>query len=361
MTHVHSNMQTHENHQINSAKMKKYLVTGGAGYIGSHVCIELLLSGCEIVVIDNLSRGSRVNLERVSEITGKRFNFFEVDIRDEHALERVFLSEKIIGVLHLAGLKSIGESRENPLLYFDNNFCGTVNLLKVMARHDVKTIVFSSSATVYGPAAISPIREDSQCEPNNPYGESKLAVEKLLFDISVTDPQWQVGILRYFNPIGAHESGLIGESLNSNSNNLIPSLLRVVARMSPVFHIYGGDYSTPDGTGVRDYIHVMDLAKGHLHAILAIKGMRSVNVWNLGTGKGHSVLEVVRTFEAVANIRLPSDIVSRRAGDVDECYADATKAETELGWRATYGLKEMCRDTWRWYQNYNNKSGRMSD
>jgi UDP-glucose 4-epimerase len=334
---------------IGAGSMGKVLITGGAGYIGSHVCIELLESGYDIVVADNLCRSSAVSLDRVRRITGNNFPFVQLDIRDKGALDELFTVHGIGSVLHFAGLKAVAESVAEPLLYYDNNVAGTLTLLQVMARHGVKTVVFSSSATVYGAGAISPITENTPCSPFNPYGRTKRMVEEVLEDLAASDPEWRVALLRYFNPVGAHASGVLGEDPCGTPNNLMPCILRAAAKRTDELLVYGNDYPTPDGTGVRDYIHVVDLAKGHVKALERIGTEPGVDVWNLGTGQGYSVLEMIRTFETVADVRIPFRIVQRRAGDVAVCYADPSKAVAELGWKATKGLRDMCEDAWRWH------------
>jgi len=328
---------------------KRILVTGGAGYIGSHTCLELLAAGFEVVALDNLSNSSRVAVERVAELAGRPLPFVEADIRDRAALDSVFRSAPFHAVIHFAGLKAVGESVEKPLEYFDNNVGGTVTLLLAMREAGVKTIAFSSSCTVYGDPASVPIREDFPVGAvTNPYGRSKLVVEQVLGDTAASDPEWSVGLLRYFNPVGAHESGRIGEDPAGIPNNLMPFVSQVAVGRREYLRVFGGDYPTPDGTGVRDYIHVVDLALGHVRALEKLAGLRGVNVWNLGTGRGCSVLEVVRAFEAASGRAVPYRIVPRRPGDIAQTWADPSKAAAELGWKATRDLAAMCADSWRW-------------
>ncbi|WP_096156548.1 UDP-glucose 4-epimerase GalE [Bacillus sp. FJAT-45066] len=327
------------------------LVTGGAGYIGSHTCVELLEAGYDIVVFDNLSNSKTESLKRVKEITGKDFSFVEGDILDKGALERAFKEHSVESVIHFAGLKAVGESVEKPLYYYHNNVTGTVNLCEVMAKYGVKNIVFSSSATVYGMPDTVPISEDLPLSATNPYGRSKLMIEEILRDLYVSDNEWSISLLRYFNPIGAHESGRIGEDPNGIPNNLMPFITQVAVGKLPQLQVFGDDYATVDGTGVRDYIHVVDLAKGHLKALEKVTGTTGVAAYNLGTGKGYSVLEMVKAFEEASGCDVPYRIVARRPGDIAECYADPNKSQEELGWVAEKGLEEMCRDSWIWQKN----------
>jgi len=324
----------------------RILVTGGAGYIGSHTCVELLATGHQVFVVDNFSNSSPVVLERIRKITGREFDFAQLDIRDKAALERLFAVERFDAVIHFAGLKAVGESVAQPVRYYDNNVTGSLVLFEVMAAHDVKTIVFSSSATVYGDPASVPIREDFSLAPTNPYGRSKLMVEEILADIARSDPAWRVTLLRYFNPAGAHESGLIGEDPNGIPNNLIPYVSQVAVGRLKELSVFGNDYATPDGTGVRDYIHVVDLARGHLAALEKLRA--GVTTLNLGTGCGYSVLDMVRAFEEASGCSVPYRVTARRAGDIAACYADPTLAANLLGWRAQLGLAQMCADSWRW-------------
>ncbi len=328
------------------------LVTGGSGYIGSHTVLELLNNGYDVVVYDNLSNSCRESLDRVSELTRKKVNFYEGDIRDEEALKNVFESEKIEAVIHFAGLKAVGESVAKPWLYYDNNVHGTLILLKVMEEFKVKKIVFSSSATVYGDPAFVPITEECPLgEITNPYGMSKRMQEIMLTDIAKADPEWTIFLLRYFNPIGAHESGRIGENPNGIPNNLMPYITQVAVGKRKELGVFGNDYDTPDGTGVRDYIHVVDLAIGHVKAIEKMNLLKGVNIYNLGTGKGYSVLEVVKNFEKASGVKIPYSIKERRPGDVATNYASSEKAFKELGWKAERGIEEMCRDSWNWQKN----------
>ena len=325
------------------------LVTGGAGYIGSHTVIELQNAGMEVVVIDNLSNSSRESLKRVEKITGKSVKFYKVDINDADGLNKVFENEDIDSCIHFAGLKAVGESVEKPLEYYTNNISGSLVLFDVMRKHSVKNIVFSSSATVYGAPAFVPITEECpKGEITNPYGQTKAMLEQILTDIQKADPEWNVILLRYFNPIGAHKSGTIGENPNGIPNNLMPYITQVAVGKLKCLGIFGNDYDTPDGTGVRDYIHVVDLAIGHVNAIHKLNEKPGLKIYNLGTGKGYSVLDIVKSFEEASGIKIPYVIKPRRAGDIATCYSDATKAKEELGWVATRDLHEMCEDSWRW-------------
>ncbi|WP_300368144.1 UDP-glucose 4-epimerase GalE [Hydrogenimonas sp.] len=325
--------------------MKKIFVTGGAGYIGSHTCVELLEAGYEVVVYDNLSNASEEAVRRVEKITGKPVQFVKGDIRDAEALEKAM--QGCDAVIHFAGLKAVGESVEKPLEYYDNNVGGTVTLLKSMQRLDIKTIVFSSSATVYGDPEFLPLTEEHPLRTTNPYGQTKLVIEEILRDLWRSDNAWHISILRYFNPVGAHESGLIGEDPQGIPNNLMPFVAQVAVGRRKQLSVFGGDYSTHDGTGVRDYIHVVDLAKGHVAALKALDRPQCEAI-NLGTGNGYSVLDVVKTFEAASGRKVPYEIVDRRPGDIAACYADPAKAKRLLGWKAKYGMEKMCEDTWRW-------------
>ncbi len=326
------------------------LVTGGAGFIGSHTCVELLNAGYEVVVVDNLYNASEKALERVEQITGKKVTFYEADILDRDALDAIFEKEAIDSVIHFAGYKAVGESVRKPIEYYYNNITGTLILCDVMRKHGVKNIVFSSSATVYGDPAFIPITEECpKGKITNPYGQTKGMLEQVLTDIYVSDPEWKVVLLRYFNPIGAHKSGLIGEDPKGIPNNLVPYVAQVAIGKLKCLGVFGNDYDTPDGTGVRDYIHVVDLAKGHVAAIRKVeKTEPGVLIYNLGTGKGYSVLDVVHAFEKACGKEIPYEIKPRRAGDIATCYADPTKAKKELGWVAEYGIEEMCEDSWRW-------------
>lgn len=327
------------------------LVTGGAGYIGSHTCLELLQAGYDVVVVDNLCNSSEKSLERVQEIAGRSLTFYQADLLDAQSLDRVFEKESIDAVIHFAGLKAVGESVQKPLEYYHNNLTGTFLLCDAMRNHGVKNIVFSSSATVYGNPKTVPIREDFPLSVTNPYGRSKLILEEVLTDLHTADPEWNVVLLRYFNPIGAHKSGKIGEDPRGIPNNLLPYVAQVAVGKLPCIHVFGNDYDTPDGTGVRDYIHVVDLALGHVKALDKIKQNPGVATYNLGTGNGYSVLEMIHSFEKACGKTLPYQIDSRRPGDIAVCYADASKALCELGWKAERGLEEMCEDSWRWQKN----------
>jgi len=325
------------------------LLTGGAGYIGSHTAVECLAAGHEVVVFDNLSNSSVKSLDRMARIAGRPAAFVEGDIRDRTALRAVFTRHAIDAVVHFAGLKAVGESVEKPLLYYDNNIAGSIALFEVMAEAGVKSVVFSSSATVYGDPARVPITEDFPLSATNPFGRSKLFIEEMLRDVARSDGGWTIALLRYFNPVGAHESGLIGEDPRGIPNNLMPYVAQVAVGRRPHLNVFGGDYPTPDGTGVRDYIHVVDLARGHLAALNRLHhNTGGVHVWNLGTGRGVSVLEMVRAFEAASGRPVPYEIVARRPGDVAQCWADPARAAHDLGWRAVYDLPRMCADAWRW-------------
>ncbi|MBC5660623.1 UDP-glucose 4-epimerase GalE [Anaerosacchariphilus sp. NSJ-68] len=326
------------------------LVTGGAGFIGSHTCVELLNAGYDVVVVDNLYNASKKALDRVEQITGKKVTFYEADILDRDALNAIFDKEQIDSVIHFAGYKAVGESVRKPIEYYYNNITGTLILCDAMRNHGVKNIVFSSSATVYGDPAFIPITEECpKGKITNPYGQTKGMLEQVLTDIFVSDPEWKVVLLRYFNPIGAHKSGLIGEDPKGIPNNLVPYVAQVAIGKLKCLGVFGNDYDTPDGTGVRDYIHVVDLAKGHVAAIKKVEDTEpGVLIYNLGTGKGYSVLDVVHAFEKACGKEIPYEIKPRRAGDIATCYADPTKAKNELGWVAEYGIEEMCEDSWRW-------------
>ncbi|MCZ8519274.1 MULTISPECIES: UDP-glucose 4-epimerase GalE [Paenibacillus] len=324
------------------------LVTGGAGYIGSHTCVELLQAGRSIVVADNLSNSKTDSLQRVRELTGKDFPFYEVDLLDKTGLARIFAENEIEAVIHFAGLKAVGESVAFPLRYYENNITGTLNLCEAMQQHGVKKLVFSSSATVYGMSEQVPITESSPLSATNPYGRSKLIVEEILRDLYVSDNTWSIALLRYFNPIGAHPSGRIGEDPNGIPNNLLPYISQVAVGKLKELRVFGSDYPTGDGTGVRDYIHVCDLAAGHLRAVEKVQSTTGVDAYNLGTGKGYTVLEVIRAFEQASGQPVPYAIVDRRPGDVAICYADPAKAREQLQWTAERGIEEMCADAWRW-------------
>ncbi len=329
---------------------KKILLTGGAGYIGSHCCVELLSANYDVVVVDNLSNSSKESISRVEKISGKPVSFYEIDILDSGRLRRVFKEHQINSVIHFAGLKAVGESVSKPLEYYWNNVGGTIALCQVMQEFDVYDFVFSSSATVYGDPETLPIKEDFPLSATNPYGRSKLVIEEILQDLTLSDSRWNVSLLRYFNPVGAHKSGMIGEDPSGIPNNLMPYIAQVASGKLESLSVFGGDYPTVDGTGVRDYIHVVDLAKGHLKALEYMQQSPGVNLFNLGTGEGFSVLEMVLAFEQVSGKKIPYEIVGRRSGDIAACYADSVLAEKELGWKAELGLAEMCADTWRWQQ-----------
>jgi len=328
------------------------LVTGGAGFIGSHTCVQLLNAGYEVIVLDNLSNASEKSLDRVRELTGKNLKFYKGDILDRDILNKVFETENISSVIHFAGLKSVGESVKKPLEYYDNNITGTLTLVDVMRQHNVKNIIFSSSATVYGDPAEIPITEKcpkGQC--TNPYGWTKSMLEQILTDIQHADNEWNVVLLRYFNPIGAHPSGRMGENPNGIPNNLMPYITQVAVGKLKELSIFGDDYDTTDGTGVRDYIHVMDLADGHVKALSKLAKGTGLSIYNLGTGTGYSVLDIVHNFERATGIKIPYKVAPRRAGDIAVCYSNADKAKKELGWEANYGILEMCRDSWNWQKS----------
>jgi UDP-glucose 4-epimerase len=324
------------------------LVTGGAGYIGSHTCLELLNAGYQVVVLDNFSNSKIDSIKRVEQITGKKIIFIEGDVRDRDCLSTIFTGHSISAVIHFAGFKAVGESVKLPLMYYDNNVAGSVALAEVMAEYGVKRIVFSSSATVYDAPGDKQIQENFPLKPINPYGQSKLMVEQILQDLAASDSEWKVSVLRYFNPVGAHESGLIGEDPNGTPNNLMPYVSQVAVGRLAELSVFGSDYPTIDGTGVRDYIHVVDLALGHLAALRALEQQQGLITVNLGTGKGCSVLELVKAFELASGRQIKYRLVARRAGDVATCYADPSLAKKLLGWQATLGIEAMCRDSWRW-------------
>lgn len=331
--------------------MKNILVTGGAGFIGSHTCVELLQNGYQICVADNFCNSSPAALDAVSTITGKQFTTYRCDLMDENALAQIFKEQTIDAVIHFAGLKAVGESVQKPVLYYHNNVSGTLNLLEQMDLHGVRRMVFSSSATVYGENNPIPYKEDmSTGQTTNPYGTTKAMIEQILRDLCQSDNRWSTMLLRYFNPIGAHPSGLIGENPNGIPNNLMPYIMRVAQGTLPYLNIFGNDYPTKDGTGVRDYIHVCDLAKGHVKALNSLFEQEGASVYNLGTGKGSSVLEVVKTFEEQSGVPVPYQFAPRRAGDLPEYFADASKALQDLGWQAQYTLADMCRDSWTFIQ-----------
>ena len=324
------------------------LVTGGTGYIGSHTVVELMMAGFDVLIVDNFCNSKATVLGRIERIVGRRPEFVEADIRDREAMQELFAKHRFDAVIHFAGLKSVGESVAQPLRYYDNNINGSLVLFETMAEAGVKTLVFSSSATVYGDPHAVPIREDFPLSATNPYGRSKLIIEDILRDIAHADATWSIALLRYFNPVGAHESGLIGEDPHGVPNNLMPYIAKVAVGDLAELSVFGSDYPTHDGTGVRDYIHVVDLARGHIAALKALKVAEGVIAANLGTGQGYSVLDVVRAFELASGRMVPYRIVDRRPGDIAACYADPTLAKTLLGWQAQYGIDEMCRDAWRW-------------
>lgn len=328
----------------------KVLVTGGAGFIGSHTVVELLDAGYEVVVVDNLSNASEESMRRVKEITGKSFDFYVADVRDRAKLEEIFSAHNVDWVIHFAGLKAVGESVQKPVLYYDNNLISTLVLLETMEKFGVRNFVFSSSATVYGEPERLPLDEDCRLMTTNPYGTTKLMQEQMLKDLYRADNRWNIALLRYFNPVGAHPSGRIGEDPKGIPNNLMPYVAQVASGKLQKIGVFGNDYPTPDGTGVRDYIHVVDLARGHVAAIAKLREP-GVHIYNLGTGNGYSVLDMIHAFEKACGKKLPYEIKSRRAGDVPACYASSKKAEEELGWKAQYDLEDMCRDQWNWQKN----------
>ncbi|MFC4160204.1 UDP-glucose 4-epimerase GalE [Chitinimonas lacunae] len=324
------------------------LVTGGAGYIGSHTCVELHRNDYDLVVIDNFSNSKPAVLERIGRITGRHPTWYEADLRDRAALDRIFSQYRFAGVLHCAGVKSIAEAERDPLKYYQNNFEASMCLIEAMAHHNVRRLVFSSSATVYGESARAPYREEAPLAPNTVYGRSKMMVEEVLHDLVHADPSWQIAILRYFNPVGAHPSGLLGEDPNGIPNNLMPYICQVAIGKLNELAIFGHDYPTPDGTGVRDYLHTVDLAQGHVRALQHLFSNPGLATFNLGTGRGYSVLEVVRAFESASGCKIPYRFAPRRPGDIANYFADVTRAAEVLGWRAQRGLAEMCADSWRW-------------
>ena len=331
------------------------LITGGAGYIGSHTCIELLNNNYKIIVVDNLSNSSIESLNRVKEITGKQFEFYKESVLNREKMNEIFLENSIEAVIHFAGFKAVGESTTIPLTYYYNNIISTIILCDVMQTHNVKNFIFSSSATVYGIPKTSPITEEFPLSVTNPYGQTKLMIEQMMRDVAKADDEWSVALLRYFNPFGAHKSGRIGEDPNGIPNNLMPYVTQVAVGKLKELNIFGNDYPTKDGTGVRDYIHVVDLAKGHVKALEKVLKTKGIEAYNLGTGKGYSVLEMVKAFEKISGKKIPYKVIGRRPGDVAICFADVSKAKRELGWEAEYGLEEMCVDSWRW--QVNNKNG----
>lgn len=324
------------------------LVTGGAGYIGSHTCIELLDSGYEVVIVDDYSNSKPDVLERIKILSGKNFTFYEINLLDKEKLEEVFRMHAIEAVIHFAGHKAVGESVAEPLKYYHNNLTGTFVLAELMQAYGVKKMVFSSSATVYGMDNVSPLTEDLPLSTTNPYGTTKVMIERILTDLYAADPSWSIALLRYFNPIGAHESGMIGEDPSGTPNNLMPYITQVAVGRLDHLNIFGNDYDTPDGTGVRDYIHVADLAKGHLKAVEHVLTTEQIEAYNLGTGQGYSVLDIVQAFEKATGQKVPYTFVDRRPGDIATCYADVQKAAGELNWKASYTLEDMCRDSWNW-------------
>lgn len=325
------------------------LVTGGAGYIGSHTCVELLNAGKDVVIVDNFYNCKKSSLDRIRALVNKDFKFYECDIRDKEGLDEIFKKEKIDSVIHFAGLKAVGESVHKPLEYFDNNVTGTLILLDVMRNNGCKKIVFSSSATVYGMNNVSPLTEDMEVGGvTNPYGRTKYMIECILKDLYTSDNSWSICLLRYFNPIGAHKSGTMGEDPNGIPNNLMPYITQVAIGKREYLNVWGNDYDTPDGTGVRDYIHVVDLAFGHIKAVEKAENNEGLFIYNLGTGKGYSVLDVVKAFEKASGVNIPYKIGPRRDGDIATCYSDPSKAEKELGWKAQRDIEEMCEDSWRW-------------
>ena len=326
------------------------LVTGGAGYIGSHTCVELMNAGYDVVIVDNFINSKPESLRRIEAITGKHVRFYEVDLLDQPALDAVFAENSIEAVIHFAGLKAVGESVSIPLRYYHNNITGTLLLCETMKKYNVKRLVFSSSATVYGSPKSVPIREDFPLSTTNPYGSTKLMIERILEDVHVSDAEWSIALLRYFNPLGAHASGLLGEDPNGIPNNLVPYIAKVAGGQLEKLHVFGDDYPTKDGTGVRDYIHVVDLALGHIKAVEKVMKSTGVEAYNLGTGVGYSVLDVVKAYEKASGQSVPYVVDPRRPGDIAECYADPEKAATELGWRATLDLAQMCRDSWNFVQ-----------
>ena len=333
----------------------KILVTGGAGYIGSHTCLELLKAGYEVIVVDNLINSSEKSLQRIQELTGKTLTFENVDLLHKEKLDPIFKNTSVDAVIHFAGLKAVGESVTIPLRYYHNNITGTLILCEIMEKYQIKNLVFSSSATVYGDPDKVPIEEDFPLAPTNPYGRTKFMIEKILQDLHSADKTWNIALLRYFNPVGAHPSGRIGEDPRGIPNNLLPYISQVAVGQLKELSIFGNDYPTPDGTGIRDYIHVVDLAVGHIKALRKLTSNPGVVLYNLGTGKGYSVLEIVSAFEQASGKKIPYRIIGRRPGDIATCYADPSKAQRELNWSADKGIREMCVDAWRW--QYNNPNG----
>ena len=336
---------------MNKGDEMKILFTGGAGYIGSHTCVELLNAGYEIIVVDNFSNSRPEALKRIQEITNKKFKSYEIDILDKIAVEKVFIENKIDAVIHFASFKAVGESVKNPISYYHNNITGTLILCEVMNKYNVKKMVFSSSATVYGIPKSVPICEDFPLSATNPYGNTKLIIEEILQDVYISDDSWSIALLRFFNPIGAHESGRIGENPNGMPNNLMPYITQVAARKREKLSVFGNDYNTHDGTGVRDYIHVVDLARAHLKALQKIINTTGIEPYNIGTGVGYSVLDLVNNFEKATNMKIPYIILNRRPGDIDKCYSDPTKAKKLLDWSSEKNIEDMCRDAWRFQVN----------
>lgn len=334
----------------------RILVTGGTGFIGSHTCVELLDSGYEVVIVDNLSNSKKDVVDKINVISGKNVKFYEADVCDKSALRNIFKENEIDAVIHFAGFKAVGESVAKPLMYYRNNIDSTLSLLEVMNEFNVKKIVFSSSATVYGNPKSLPIKEDFPLSTTNPYGSTKLMIENILRDLAISDKDWSIAILRYFNPIGAHPSGLIGESPNDIPNNLMPYIVKVAIHELECLSVFGNDYNTPDGTGVRDYIHVVDLAKGHIKAIEKVLKDKGVDAYNLGTGNGYSVLDLVNTFATINKVDVKYKIVNRRPGDIDACYADPAYAKEKLGWQATKNIEEMCKDAYNYVSKFNEKN-----
>lgn len=327
------------------------LITGGAGYIGSHICVELLHLGYEIVLLDNFSNSNPEVLNRIKRITAKEFEFYKADIMKKEEIERIFIENDIDSVIHLAGLKSVGESIQDPINYYNNNIYGTIILCELMDKYNVKNLVYSSSATVYGVNNESPLTEDMALSTTNPYGETKLVIENLLQNLFISDNSWRIVILRYFNPIGAHESGCIGEDPTGIPNNLMPYITQVASGKRKELKVFGGCYDTHDGTGVRDYIHVVDLAKGHIKALEKIMNSNDISIYNLGTGIGYSVIDIIESFQKSTGINIPYIITDERTGDIGTCYSDPTKSLKELKWKATKNLEDMCKDSWRWQSN----------
>lgn len=328
--------------------VRTVLLTGGAGYIGSHAAVQFVQAGYEVVILDNLCNSSPKVLDRIGQIVGKTIPFYQGDVRDRNLLDQVFVERRIDAVIHFAGLKVAPESIEQPHQYYGNNVCGSLSLMEAMQRHNCKKLVFSSTANVYGEKQAPPVSEQSETVPSNPYGRSKLMAEQIMRDTYVADPEWSIALLRYFNPVGAHESGLIGEDSRGVPQNLMPYIAKVAAGQLPELSIFGDDYPTHDGTGVRDFIHVVDLADGHVHALRYIDEHTGVFTWNLGTGQGYSVMDMVKAFEKVAGVPVPYRVAPRRPRDIPVSFADPSKAERDLGWKARFGLEDMCRDLWRW-------------